>query len=78
MASLDVLCSNPLNLKNKITKIECKKIFCGPSKILKNVSWSIKKCLKYFMTPHKNHPTIPFYILNVPLLKEKSDTFELK
>ena len=31
IASLDILCSNPLNLKNEITKIEHKKIFCGPS-----------------------------------------------
>ena len=31
-ASLDILCCNPLNLKNKITKIQHKKIFCGPSK----------------------------------------------
>ena len=33
MASLDIFCSHHLNLKNKITKIEHKKIFCGPSKI---------------------------------------------
>ena len=49
-ASLDILYSNPLNLKNKITKIEHKKIFCDPSKILKNVSWRINICLKYLMT----------------------------
>ena len=36
MASLDILCFNSFNLKNKITKIEHKKIFCGPSNILKN------------------------------------------
>ena len=60
MASLDILCSNPLNLKNKITKIEHKKIFCGPSKILKNISWPINMCLKYFMTPTKT--------LQLPLL----------
>ena len=29
MASLDILYSNPLNLKSKITKIEHKKIFGG-------------------------------------------------
>ena len=51
MASLDILCSNTLNLKNKITKIEHKKIFCGQSKILKNISWSINIWLKYFMIP---------------------------
>ena len=64
MASLDILCSNPLNLKSKITKIERKKIFCGPSKILKNISWTINICLKYFMTPTKPIQS-PSYILNV-------------
>ena len=64
MASLDILCSNPLNLKNKITKIEHKKIFCGPSKNLKNISWSINICLKYFMTLTKTLRP-PSYILIV-------------
>ena len=32
MASLDILCFNPFNLKNKIMKIEHKKIFRDPSK----------------------------------------------
>ena len=54
MASLDILCSNPLNLKNKTTKIEHKKIFCGLSKTLKNISWPINICIsKYFMTSTK-------------------------
>ena len=53
MASFDILCSNPLNLKSKVTKIEYKKIICAPSKILKNISWLINICLKYFMTPTK-------------------------
>ena len=53
MASLDILCFNPFNLKNKVMKIEHKKIFCEPSKILKNNSWSINICLKYFMAPTK-------------------------
>ena len=48
MAHLDILCSNPLNVNNKIVKI-----FCGPSKILKNISWPINVCLKSFMTPTK-------------------------
>ena len=64
MASLDILCSNFLNLKNNITKIEHKKIFCGPSKILKNISWPINICLKYFMTPQKPSG-LPSYIPNV-------------
>ena len=53
MASLDILCFNSFNLKNKIVKIEHKKIFRGPSKILKNISWPINICLKYFMAPTK-------------------------
>ena len=53
MASLNILCFNPFNLKNKIMKIEHKKIFRGPSKIFKNISWSINICLKYFMAPTK-------------------------
>ena len=71
MASLDILCFNPFNLKNKIMKIEHKKIFCGPSKILKNISWPINICLKYLMTStktlclHPPPPLPPCYILNV-------------
>ena len=53
MASLDILYFNPFNLKNKIMKIEHKETFHGPSQILKNISWSINKCLKYFMAPTK-------------------------
>ena len=53
MASLDILCSNPLNLKNEIMEIEHKKIFRGPSKFLKNISWPINIYLKYFMAPTK-------------------------
>ena len=36
-------------------KIEHKKIFCGPSKILKNISWPINIHLKYFITPTETH-----------------------
>ena len=68
MASLDILCFNLFNLKNKIMKIEHKKIFRGPSKILKNVSWPINICLKYFMTPTKTIRS-PSYMLNVRSLK---------
>ena len=64
MASLDILCSNPLNLKNKITKIEHKKIFCDTSNILTNISWPINNCLRYFMTPTKPSAFPPSYILN--------------
>ena len=69
MASLGILCSNPLNL-NKIMKIEHKKIFCGQSKILKNISWAINIYLKYFMTPSKTLSTPPpTYLMYDPLEK---------
>ena len=72
MASLGILCFHPFNLKNKIMKIEHKKIFCGPSKILKNISWSITICIKYFVAPTKTLNTPPpFYILNVMSLSPK-------
>ena len=53
MTSLDILCFNSFSLKNKIMKIEHKKIFRGPSNALKNVSWLINICLKYSMAPTK-------------------------
>ena len=71
MASLDILCFNPFNLKNKIMKIEHKKIFRGPSKILKNISWSINICLKYIMDATKAL-RLPSYILNVWYLIESA------
>ena len=74
MASLDILCFNPFNLKNKIMKIEHKKIFRGPSKILKNISWPINICLKYFMVPTKDSPAPPSYILNVRSLSSEKLT----
>ena len=64
MTSLDILCFNPLNLKNKIMKIEHKKIFRGLSKIFKNISWPVNICLKYFMGLTKTLRP-PSYILNV-------------
>ena len=67
MASLDTLCFNPFNLKNKIMKIEHEKIFCGPSKILTNISWPINICLKYFMAPTKTSGPLS-YIFNVRFL----------
>ena len=74
MVSLDILCFNPFNLKKKIMKIEHKKIFCGPSKILKNISWLINICLKYFMAATKpSGPTS--YILNVWSFTLKKDRF---
>ena len=66
MASLDILCFNPFNLKNKIIKIEHKKIFRGPSKILKNISWPPQK-------PSASRPLLPSYILNVWSLASNHD-----
>ena len=77
MASLDILCFNPFNLKNKIMKIEHKKIFRGPSKILNNISWPINICLKYFMAPTKTLWP-PSYILNVQSLSQKNIQTKLK
>ena len=67
MASSDISCFNPFNLKTKIMKIEHKKTFRGPLKILKNISWPINISLKYLMTPTKTlrPPPPPSYILNV-------------
>ena len=48
-------------------KIEHKKIFCDPSKILRNVSWLINIRLKCPMTPRPSGP--PSYILNVRSIK---------
>ena len=58
MASLDILCFNPLNLKNKVMKKEHKEIFRGPSKILKNNSSPINMP-KTFHGPLKNPPAPP-------------------
>ena len=69
MASFDILRFNPFNLKSKIMKIEHKKIFRSPSKILKKISWPINICLKYFTTLTKSLRP-PSYILNVQSLNE--------
>ena len=60
MASLDILCFSPFNLRNKIMKIK-QKIFHGPSKILKN-SWPLQ-------SPSAPPPLPPSYILNVQSLR---------
>ena len=58
MASLDILCSNPFNLENKITVIEHKKIFCGHQHMP-----------KIFHDPHKNPPAPrPIYLMYGPLI----------
>ena len=71
MTSLDILCFKLFNFKNKIMKIEHKKIFHGPLKILKNISWPINICLKYFMAPTKTGrppPLPPTYLMYDPLI----------
>ena len=55
-------------LKNKIMKIEHKKIICGSSKTLKNISWPINICLKYFMTPINTHCVPPTYLMYGPCI----------
>ena len=72
MASLDILCFNPFNLKNKTMKIEHKKIFRGPSKILKNISWPINICLNISWTPRKSSGP-PSYILNVQIPRPEQE-----
>ena len=43
----------------KVRKEAHQKVFCGPSKISKNISWSINICLKYFMGPARTlHPLV--------------------
>ena len=70
MASLDILCFNSFDLKNTIMKIEHKKIFCDPSKILKNISWPINICLKYFLAPTKTlRPPLASYMFSVRSLR---------
>ena len=68
MAGLNILCFNTFNLKNKIMKIEHKKIFRDPSKILKNISWPINICLKYFMALTKTFGAPPTYLMYGPLV----------
>ena len=55
-ARLNILCSDPHNFLKEVTKKirkVHKNIFCGPTKILKNISWPINICLKYFMASAK-------------------------
>ena len=53
-----------LNFKIKLRKENTRKYFVTNQKFLKNISWPINICLKYFMTPTKIlWPST--YILNV-------------
>ena len=64
MASSDILFFNPFNLKNKIMKIEDKKIFRGPSKYF----MAHQYMPKILHGPRKN-PTAPppTYLMYGPL-----------
>ena len=65
--SLDILCFNPLNLKNKIIKIERKKIFCVPSKNFEKYFMAHQYMPKIFHGPHKNSPApSPTYLMYGP------------
>ena len=78
--SLDILCFNPFNLKNKIMKIEHTKIFHGPSKVLKNFSWLINICLKSFMPPPPQKKTLRHPLLHTAfpkLLADKSGNIKM-
>ena len=68
MTSLDILCFNPFNLKNKFMKIEHKKKFCGPSKNFENYFIAHQYMPKIFHGPHKNPPALPpTYLIYGPL-----------
>ena len=57
MASLDILCINLFNLKNKIIKIEHRKIFRGPS--FEGYFMAHQNMPKIFHGPHKNLLALP-------------------
>ena len=67
MASLDILCFNPFNLKNKIMKIEHKKIFSGPSNILRNISWPINICSFRFYQEENNQQSFHYTFFGYPV-----------
>ena len=75
MVSFDILCSNPLNLENKITKIEHKK-FWGPIENFEKYFMAYQYMPKLFHYPNKNPPPHPpphppSYILNVRSLSSQ-------
>ena len=77
MASLDILCFNPFDLKNEFMKIEHKKKLRSPSKVLKNILWPINVCLKYFMAPTKTlRPHLLHTYCTVPKTKVCRNNFE--
>ena len=60
MASLDILCFNPFNLRNKTMKIEDTKIFCGPSKTFEKYFMAHQYMPKIFHGPNKSPlPPLP-------------------
>ena len=88
MSSLNILCSDRHNFLKEVTqkknrKEAHKKIFCGPSKLVKNILWPINICLKYFMAPAKTlqAPTSPLpcllytiYLMCSPLFKYRTSS----
>ena len=66
MAGLDILCYNSLNLKNKIAKIEHKKIFCGPSKFFEKCFKAHQDMPKKFHDPNKTFRPPSTYECAVP------------
>ena len=66
MASLDILCSNPLNLKNKIT-YRTKKDILWPIKNIEKYFMVYQYMLKIFHGTYKNPPPLPpTYLMNSP------------
>ena len=64
MPSLDIWCSTSLDLKNKFTKIEHKKIFCCPSKKFEKYFMAHQYVPKIFHDLHKNPPAFaPTYLM---------------
>ena len=59
MASLDSLCFNPFNLKNKIMKIEHNKNISSPIKNFEKYFMAHQYMPKIFHGLHKNSPAPP-------------------
>ena len=70
MASSDILCFNPFNLKNEIMKKEHKKNILCPIKKFEKYFMACQYIPKIFHGPHKNPPApAPTYLMYGPLHK---------
>ena len=77
MAILDILCSSLLNVKTKIMKVEHRKIFCGPSKILRKKIVTHEYVPKILHGPHKTSPApFPTYLMYGQLLLNPATALE--